>query len=90
MTTIIKKIIFSPSAAKEYNFWLKTNPKITQKISNLIISIISDGLLTGLGKPESLRGRTEYSRRINKYHRLIYYLDEKNNLIISSCLGHYD
>jgi toxin YoeB len=46
--------------------------------------------MTGIGKPEALKTRKAYSRRIDDYHRLVYEGDEKQNLRIVSCKGHYE
>jgi toxin YoeB len=44
----------------------------------------------GAGKPEPLRHRKAWSRRIAQEHRLVYNFDENKNLIIYSCRGHYE
>ena len=44
--------------------------------------------MKGIGKPESLKGRKAYSRRIDDGNRLIYIGDENRNLVILSCKGH--
>ena len=46
--------------------------------------------MKGIGKPEALRGEKGYSRRIDERHRLVYTGDEKQNLRILSCKGHYE
>jgi toxin YoeB len=46
--------------------------------------------MNGIGKPEVLKTRKAYSRRIDEYNRLVYTGDENNNLKILSCKGHYD
>ena len=49
-----------------------------------------DGLSQGLGKPEPLRYRKAWSRRITEEHRLVYNFDNNQNLIIYSCKEHYE
>lgn len=54
-------------------------------------SIIRDGVMQGIGKPEKLKHeRGWYSRRIDDTHRLIYEVDELQNIKILTCKGHYD
>ena len=64
--------------------------KTKNRIRRLIQSIYNDGLLCGLGKPEILKHRTEFSRRINHKDRLIYDLNSDKRLIILSIIGHYE
>jgi toxin YoeB len=79
--------IFLPDALAEYK---SADEKTKSKINALIISIYQDGLINGLGKPEKLRHRPEFSRRITKADRLIYDVGENGELIILSCVGHYE
>ena len=64
--------------------------KIVKRINELIKSIDRDGLSQGLGKPEPLRYRKAWSRRITEEHRLVYNFDNNQNLIIYSCKEHYE
>lgn len=64
--------------------------KIVKRINDLIKDIGRNGLLKGIGKPESLKHKKACSRRITDEHRLIYNFDEYKNLIIYSCKGHYE
>ncbi|MCL2097013.1 MAG: Txe/YoeB family addiction module toxin [Oscillospiraceae bacterium] len=82
-------IIFSPDAWGEYTEWAKADKKIFLKINCLIEDISRNGFMNGMGKPEALKGRKAYSRRITQEHRLIYVGDERRNLLILSCKGHY-
>lgn len=83
-------IIFTPTAWEQYTEWIKTDRKIVKRINDLIKSIDRDGLLTGIGKPEILKHRKACSRRITDEHRLVYNFDEKQNLIVYACRGHYE
>ena len=83
-------IIFTPTAWEQYTEWIRTDRKIIKRINDLIKSIERDGLLTGIGKPESLKHRKACSRRITDEHRLIYNFDSNQNLIIYACQGHYE
>lgn len=85
-------IIFSEDAWKEYTTWQSKDKKIIVKINALIKDIVRNGMLVGIGQPESLKYQWSqlYSRRITKEHRLIYSEDINNNIIILRCYGHYD
>lgn len=48
------------------------------------------GARWGTGKPESLKHRPGYSRRIDEQNRLVYDIDELQNIVIISCRGHYE
>lgn len=75
---------------EDYLYWQKEDKKTVKKINELIKSIERDGLLEGLGKPEPLKDRKAYSRRIDKKNRLIYNIDSNKNIWILSCKGHYE
>lgn len=83
-------LVFTPTAWKQYTEWQKEDKKVTKRINELIKSIERDGLTEGLGKPEPLKHRKAWSRRITEEHRLIYNFDVNKNLIIYACKGHYE
>lgn len=82
--------IFSDEAWEEYLEWQLRDKKMLQKINDLIKDISRNGLNKGMGKPEPLKHRKAWCRRINHEHRLIYNFDENKNIIIISCKGHYE
>jgi len=84
------KIFFTATAAKDLEYWKKTNIKIHRRIAVLLRSIQKDPL-TGIGKPEKLTGNLSglYSRRINHVHRLVYGYKGKR-LLVYSCRYHYE
>lgn len=82
-------VSFSPSAWDEYVEWTLTDKRISRRINELIKDIQRNGLMNGIGKPEALKHRKAYSRRITDEHRLVY-ATEGDNLLIVSCKGHYD
>jgi toxin YoeB len=82
-------VIFSPVAMQEYMEWQTEDRKTLTKINELIKDILRSGLMTGIGKPEPLKHMKAYSRHIDNANRLIYSADEKQNLRIISCKGHY-
>ncbi len=83
-------IVFTPTAWQQYIEWQREDKKIVKRINELIKSISRDGLLEGLGKPEALKYRKAFSRRITDEHRLVYNLDTNQNLIIYACKYHYE
>ena len=74
-------IIFTHTAWEQYTAWQSEDKKIVKRIN---------GLLNGIGKPEPLKHRKACSRRINDEHRLIYNMDDNQNLIIYACKYHYE
>lgn len=82
--------IFADEAWEEYVEWQIKDKKIAIKINELIKDINRNGLDKGIGKPEPLRYRKAWSRRITDEHRLVYNFDENKNLIILSCKWHYE
>ncbi len=81
---------FSPDAMAEFMDWIKRDKKTANKIYSLIEDIRRNGAMQGIGKPESLKHRPGYSRRIDEKNRLVYDIDELQNIRIISCTGHYD
>lgn len=81
--------IWSDISWDEYLYWQQQDKKTLKKINALIKDIECNGNLEGIGKPEPLRYRVGYSRRIDQYNRLVYDTDEEN-LFIYSCRGHYE
>ena len=49
-----------------------------------------NGAMQGTGKPERLKHGSGYSRRIDDANRLVYEIDEQQNIRILSCKGHYE
>ena len=83
-------IVFTPTAWEHYLEWQKDDKKVVKRINDLIKSIDREGVLQGIGKPETLKYRKAYSRGITDEHRLTYNLDSNNNLIIYTCKYHYE
>ena len=64
--------------------------KTLKRINQLIKDIERNGLSEGIGKPEPLRHRKAWSRRIDDFNRLIYNIDDNDSLWIIACKGHYE
>jgi len=60
-------IEFTAHGWEDYQYWVMSDPDITEKINSLINGIIRDPF-KGEGKPEPLKGNYSgyWSRRINK------------------------
>ena len=83
-------IVFTPTAWKQYTEWQQEDKKIVKRINELIKDIDRNGLLNGIGKPELLKHLKVCSRRITDEHRLVYNMDNNQNLIIYACKYHYE
>ncbi len=81
---------FTKEAFEEYLYWQSQDKKTLKRINALIKDIRSNGALKGTGKPEKLKYRSGYSRRIDEANRLVYDIDELQNIKIISCKGHYE
>ena len=82
--------VWSDIAWNEYLEWQNDDKKKLRKINELIKSIEREGAENGIGKPEPLKYRKAWSRRIDDKNRLVYYIDSNHNLCIVSCKGHYE
>ena len=82
--------IWSDLAWDEYLQWQMLDKKTLKKINALIKDIERNGLSEGIGKPEPLKYRKAWSRRIDHENRLVYNFDAQQNLLIISCKGHYE
>lgn len=70
--------------------WQMLDKKTLKKINALIKDIERNGLSEEIGKPEPLKYRKAWSRRIDQENRLVYNFDAQQNLLIISCKGHYE
>ena len=82
--------IWSDIAWEEYLQWQMLDRKTLKKINALVKVIERNGLSEGIGKPEPLKYRKAWSRRIDRENRLVYNIDSNHNLLIISCKGHYE
>ena len=73
----------------DYLYWQSQDKKTLKRINELIKDIERNGTLNGIGKPEALKYRKGFSRRIDETDRLVYAIDENGVLWIISCRGHY-
>jgi toxin YoeB len=82
--------IWSDRAWDDYLYWQMQDKQTLKKINELVKDIERNGLSEGIGKPEPLKYRKAWSRRIDHQNRLIYNFDDSNNLLIIACKGHYE
>jgi len=87
----MKKIIFDNNAFEDFCNWATYDKKTFQKIVELLKSIERNPY-QGIGKPEPLKFNQSgfWSRRITLEHRLIYKIDDQQNILVASCKGHYE
>ncbi len=83
-------LTFYGDSWEHYTYWQMQDKKTLKKINELLEDIRRNGAMKGKGKPERLRYRPGYSRRIDEKNRLVYDIDELQNIKIISCRGHYD
>ncbi len=88
------EVIFSPKAIEDLKFWKRSGNKVIQKKISNLIEAIQKNPFEGIGKPEPLKHNLSgaWSRRINQEHRLVYEVNERNEIVILDILslrGHY-
>ena len=81
---------FTQEGFQDYLYWQRQDKKTLKKINALLEDIKRNGAMQGIGKPEKLKNRPEYSRRIDEVNRLVCEIDELQNIRIVSCKGHYE
>ena len=82
--------LWADRAWDDYLYWQQLDKKMVKKINELIKDIERNGLSKGIGKPEPLRYRKAWSRRIDQENRLVYNIDPQGNLWIIACKGNYE
>lgn len=81
---------FTAKGFEDSLYWQPQDRKTLKRINNLLEDIKRNGAMHGTGKPEPLKHRSGYSRRIDDANRLVYEIDELQNIKIIACRGHYD
>ena len=81
---------FTDKGFSDYIYWQSQDRKTAKRINSLLVDIKRNGEMQGIGKPEPLKYRPGYSRRIDEKNRLVYDIDALQNIKIISCRGHYD
>ena len=86
----MNNLTFDSKGWDDYLYWQMQDRKTLKKINSLIEDIRRNGVMKGTGKPEPLKYRPGYSRRIDEANRLVYDIDGQQNICIISCKGHYE
>jgi len=84
----MSKLTFAERAWDEYLYWQDNDKKRLKRVSILFKDIARNGN-DGIGKPEPLRHRDGWSRRIDDVNRLVYQLKDDGSIEILQCKGHY-
>lgn len=85
-------VIVTDDAQYDLKKLLQNEPLVYKKALKLIAELYEHPR-TGTGKPEPLSGNRagQWSRRINKKHRLVYEIhDREVVVIVLTAYGHYD
>ena len=87
----MRQLNFDSEAFDDFCNWAIYDKQIFKKILQLLKSIKRTPF-QGIGKPELLKfdQRGYWSRRTTHEHRLVYKVDDQNNIFITSCKGHYN
>lgn len=89
---MLYKIAFTPTAESDFQYWKEHDSKTAEKIKALLQELQKHPF-SGTGKPEPLKFQFNgaWSRRINRYDRLIYKVNGKEVIVIViSMRFHYD
>lgn len=84
------KRLFEDEGWENLFYWIHENRKIADKIYKLLEDIERNGPAKGIGKPEKLKYRDGWSRRIDSENHLVYDVDENDIVRVISCKGHYE
>jgi len=85
----MSSLTFAERAWEEYLLWQNSDKKTLKRVNLLLKDIARNGN-DGIGKPEPLRHRDGWSRRIDDVNRLVYQLKDDGSVEILQCKGHYD
>ncbi|HAH55941.1 MAG TPA: Txe/YoeB family addiction module toxin [Flavobacterium sp.] len=87
-----ERLKYSDKAKEDLQYWKKTNNVANLKRIRKLLESILETPFTGIGKPEPLKYDMagSWSRRINIVDRLVYELQDNNDVYIYSMKGHYD
>ena len=86
----MNELVFSSEGWQDYLYWQTQDRKTLKRINALLASIQRDEPENGLGKPEPLRHKPGWSRRINAKDRILYHLVESGDIRVTSLRGHYE
>ncbi|GHU17094.1 Txe/YoeB family addiction module toxin [Alphaproteobacteria bacterium] len=83
-------LVLSSTFKEHFKYWKKNDKRIIEKISRLVEDIVRNPFC-GIEKLEPLQYEFSgcWSRRINKYHRIIYKVTD-DEIEFMSCRLHYE
>jgi len=86
----LKSIRYTKQASEDLAFWIESGDITKIARLNRLIGAALENPSRGIGKPEKLRHEFEgcWSRRIDRIHRLVYFVDG-NALVIVQMRYHY-
>lgn len=76
-------VLFINDSLEQMMYWAHNNRKILNEINNLLEDIARNGADKGIGKPERLKHKPGWSRRIDDKNRLVYEVRENFVEVIS-------
>ncbi len=81
--------LWTDRAWEDYLYWQTQDRKTLRRVNELIRDIERNPY-NGTGQPEALRGNLsgQWSRRIDKFNRLVYRIQDEA-VVILQCRGHY-
>jgi len=83
--------MYSDKAENDIKIFKKAGDKTALKKISALLKEIAEHPRTGTGKPEFLKHKKYWSRRIDKEHRLCYEIeDDKVIVLVLSTYGHYE
>ncbi len=84
------RLVFTPNGWSDYTYWQAVDRQTLRRINRLIDDALRHPV-TGIGKPEPLRHMLAgcWSRRITEEHRLVYFVDG-DDLVILQARFHYE
>ena len=74
---------FALKAQEDKEYWKKSGNQTIMKRISALLTDISAHPYTGIGKPEKLKYELagKWSRRINEEHRIVYSVNENENIV---------
>ncbi len=85
------RVEFTENGWRDFTYWIATDKKMIKKVVKLVEAVTRDPY-EGVGRPEQLKHEMSgcWSRRIDQEHRLVYKIDEDNDVCsIITCRKHY-
>jgi len=84
------RLVFTQHGWSDYLHWLSVDKKMVKRINRLIEDTLRDPF-AGIGKPEPLRHVLQacWSRRIDGEHRLVYMVEDDDNVVLQA-RHHYE